>query len=465
LVIVLAGGVLLRVAMQAGEWPTSTRNNDVYPYVTSAANNLFADPIHPAGYALFLRVLHGIWDSAVVPTITQHVMGLVAGVLVFDIARRLGASDWWSALPAAVVLLSIDQVSIEHFLMTDALSGFLLVAAMWAAVRSVGARPMLWLALSAAFAGVAITVRLTGVVLVPFIVVVACWQHGWRARVGCVAAAGAGLLVVMMPYLVVQHEQTERWSLTKATGWSMYTRVAPFANCSKFTPPPGTEFLCESTPPAERPGTDWYAWGGGPARTVYGDFNLGNTELRSFATAALRAQPLDYASQVLSDFSRFLAPIGPMHSPNGGAGPSTMRVAPGTAVPDYASPLLSSYYGESVTQRPYLLDALGRIQPVMRVGTLLLSAALLLSVVGAIRLRQERRWIVLFVGLALSTLLACVATATFAARYAVPIIPFAFIAAALAGSGLTAPRRRDPEVVEQPTAATPDRPRQLVPVP
>ena len=394
LLLALAGGVVLRVAIQAGEWPTSIRNNDVYPYVASAANRVFADPIHPAGYALFLRALHGIWASALLPTVTQHVMGLVAGVLVFDIARRLGASDWWSALPAAVVLLSIDQVATENLLMSDSLSGFLLVAVMWTAVRSVAsARPALWLAAGAALSGAAITVRPTSVLVVPCLVVVACWQRGWRARLQATAAVGLGLLAVLAPYLTAQHAHENRWSLVEASGWFEYMRVAPFADCSKFTPPKGTEVLCESTPPSQRPGPDWYSWGGGPARATYGDFKVGNDQLRAFSTAAIKAQPLDFATEVLSDFSRYLVPLEPRHAVAPGTGPEVMRVhtyATSSAA-DNVSPLLAAYYGvPSVRTQPFVLDLLGRMQALLRIGTLALSSALLLSVVGAIRLRRER---------------------------------------------------------------------------
>ena len=34
--------------------------------------------------------------------------------------------------------------------------------------------------------------------------------------------------------------------------WNLYGRVAPWADCTKFTPPPGTRALCEATPPSQR---------------------------------------------------------------------------------------------------------------------------------------------------------------------------------------------------------------------
>ena len=43
-------------------------------------------------------------------------------------------------------------------------------------------------------------------------------------------------------------------------GWNLYARAAPFADCSKFTAPAGTEILCEQRPPSERPGPFGYVW-------------------------------------------------------------------------------------------------------------------------------------------------------------------------------------------------------------
>jgi hypothetical protein len=61
------------------------------------------------------------------------------------------------------------------------------------------------------------------------------------------------LAAVLGTYATIQHEKTGYWGITTPAGaWNLYSRVAPFANCHKFTPPPGTSVLCESTPPAQR---------------------------------------------------------------------------------------------------------------------------------------------------------------------------------------------------------------------
>jgi hypothetical protein len=50
--------------------------------------------------------------------------------------------------------------------------------------------------------------------------------------------------------------------------------VGQFADWTKVTPPKGTEGLCETRPPSERPGTDFYVWSAGsPAQRTFGPPN------------------------------------------------------------------------------------------------------------------------------------------------------------------------------------------------
>src|SRR3569623_1563185 len=60
------------------------------------------------------------------------------------------------------------------------------------------------------------------------------------------------------------------WGLSRNGDWHLYARVAPFADCTKFTPPPGTETLCETTPRAARPTADAYLfnWWFSPAESA-----------------------------------------------------------------------------------------------------------------------------------------------------------------------------------------------------
>src|SRR5262245_17679955 len=104
--------------MTVGMWPTFLGDTDVWQYVATAAAAIYGDPVHPAGYAMFLRLLRPFSSSVLFPTAVQHALGLVCAWLLYDAARRVGASRWWALLPAAVIALSLDQVVTEHILKT-----------------------------------------------------------------------------------------------------------------------------------------------------------------------------------------------------------------------------------------------------------------------------------------------------------------------------------------------------------
>jgi len=98
--------------------------------------------------------------------------------------------------------------------------------------------------------------------------------------------------------------------LTDISGWNLYSRVAPFADCGKFTPPEGTAILCQERPPSKRPGPFGYVWDleSVPRKR----FELGpktGRKLGEFAKRAIIHQPWDYASSVLIDLVRFMNPL------------------------------------------------------------------------------------------------------------------------------------------------------------
>ena len=70
------------------------------------------------------------------------------------------------------------------------------------------------------------------------------------------------------------------------SGWNVYSRVAPFADCRQFTPPEGTAPLCEQRPQAQRPGPFGYVWDA--------------TSDLSFAVPAPRSDDLEATRQVRS---------------------------------------------------------------------------------------------------------------------------------------------------------------------
>ena len=68
-------------------------------------------------------------------------------------------------------------------------------------------------------------------------------------------------------YVEWRHAASGLNGLTTNGSWALYGRVAPWADCTKFRPPPGTRTLCEVTPPSRRGyrSTAEYIFGASPA--------------------------------------------------------------------------------------------------------------------------------------------------------------------------------------------------------
>ncbi|HYH88839.1 MAG TPA: hypothetical protein VEX67_06380 [Solirubrobacteraceae bacterium] len=75
----------------------------------------------------------------------------------------------------------------------------------------------------------------------------------------------------MLVYARAQYRATDYFGFTDGRGWALYARVAPFADCTAFTPPAGTRVLCEKTDARTRSGPDHYMWDAdSPAMRVVG---------------------------------------------------------------------------------------------------------------------------------------------------------------------------------------------------
>lgn len=443
LLVLLLLGACLRVTLHIGLWPTTLVQPDPWLYVNAAAEGIFSDPIHPAGYAILLRVLRPLSPDPVVIVALQHALGLVAAALIYVTSRRLDASPMWSSVPAAVLALSLDQALVEHTLISDSVFVVLVVLALYALVRWAEDPEirLWWLVVAGAVAAGAMLVRASAPVLVIALIAAAA-MAGFCSLARSILRSGAvllGLAVVTVPYFVTQHGATNRWALTEASGWSLYSRVAPFARCEVANPPPDTRFLCEDTAPSDRGGPDFYAWGGGPARARYGDFDEGNDKLSRFALAILEKQFADYVGEVATDFIRYFSFVEGNRESWGGRGGSAIRINARWAPTERNTlQILEGYYGDIDTvRRDGVLHALAGGQQLLRVSRYPLFAASLLALAGIARIGRRRRAIAFLMFVAAGSLLFSVAVTTYNWRYALPWIPFFFLAAALAGDGFS----------------------------
>jgi hypothetical protein len=454
IVVLVVFGIALRLALWLAYSPAVVNLADSGSYVGLAAGDLFGDATRTVGYPLFLRPVHAVSDQIEFTIALQHLMGIATALVLYGVVRRLGAPVWAGAVGAAAILLSLDQIFLEHALMNEPLFTLLFVVALYAAVRALDdPRPIVgpldsrhaWIAAAATAMALAGWVRAVGVpVIALFVLWFAFACHGsWRARL---ANAGLSALVagaVIVGYFAMNASATGYFGLSEASGWALYSRVAPFADCTRFDPPEGTRTLCETTPVSERPGADFYGHEpGSPARRLFGGPPAGDEQLSEFARSALLAQPLSYAADLGRDLIRYFYPA---FQPQdfSGVGLEVLDVnrrAPG--VEEGLAATFNAYYADDEYEINRDVDTLATIQDVLRVHPKLLLLSVLLGGAGVVFARGRLRWgLVLLLGTSLGMMLIAPATAIWSARYAVPA-QGPLVAAAATGAWLLLVRVR-----------------------
>jgi hypothetical protein len=325
-VIVLAG-VALRLYFSIRLRPSLIGFPDSGVYILAAHGQPFENSLREAGYSLFLRFMHSLWPHLVLVIWVQHLLGLFSGLLLYGTVRRAGLPRALGLIPAAIVILSGDEIFIEHAPLTESLFVFLVVLGLYALVRAW--RGNWWWAAPAGLSlGAAVDIRSLGLVLAAMLVVVAAliYVGTWRGRLLRVALTVLGVAVPIAAYLIAHQAATGQAVLTTAGNFNLYGRVAPFADCSRFTPPAGTRDLCITVPVNRRPGPSaWLFSGASPAVRAYGepDFSRAkpdeNARLQAFSEAAILGQPGAYLEYVGRDLVRLVDPSFPS-SPYGNRG-------------------------------------------------------------------------------------------------------------------------------------------------
>jgi hypothetical protein len=312
LVVFLVAGTVLRVLATIAYRPAIIYTDSVQ-YLNNMTE-LSPNQLNPIGYDFVLRPMVELGGLTLV-VIVQHLVGLLLGIAIYALARRLDVYRWLSAVAAAPLLLDAYQVQIEQNIMAETTFDVLLVAVLWLLL---GWGAPGWKRASAVglLLGAAFAVRTIGLVLliavVLYLVVVG---NAWRRRrlelVRRTAAAVAGFAVVFGVYALYFHAETGRWGFTGAGNQVLYGRTAVVADCSKLPLDEGTRLFCPKEPLGERLGVDKYA------HNHYGDPNWpgplppGKTKQElatEFARLVIRHQPLDVTWAALKDFAKGFAP-------------------------------------------------------------------------------------------------------------------------------------------------------------
>jgi hypothetical protein len=462
---VLAIGVLLRLYFTLRWRPALVNYSDTGIYIQDAYSGGFADPLRVVGYGILLIPLHWITPHMLFVVLLQHAMGLATAILLYLTVRRVGAPKGVALIPAAAVALGGTQIFLEHSLLSEALFTFLVAFALYLTVRST-AGPVAWAALAGLCLGLAVTVRGVGTILLAIVPLWITFAHGRPTR-DTALRAGASLaagLAIIGGYMVWRHSETGRSGLTTNSDWNLYGRVAPFADCTRFTPPAGTEALCDPVPPDKRKGrnAEWYIYlGDSPAQKLFGPPYLvspdpeANQKLRKFSLAAIRGQPGDYIDAVWQDLIRL---VDSDHPSDGDLSyDQFIEFLLNGPNHDGTNEFVESWRRLYYPGDSYHKGDIGVLKDYERVtraqGPLMLLALLLAAAAPWVAPRRARSEALLLAATAFALLVYPILTHAYDARFVVPAVGPLLAAAALGGWGLTwlpqrirrAARRSPPE--------------------
>jgi hypothetical protein len=233
----------------------------------------------------------------------------------------------------------------------------------------------------------------------------------------------------------------------------MYGRVAPFADCSKFTPPPGTQPMCETTPRGARPLTFQYTfnWYYSPAIRILSNPHYATpdetSQVAAFVWTVIVNQPLDYAEEVGAGLLRYVAP----ESFKGyGGGPSYHDLVHENILFNRlfqveGRKLAKKHYvdADRFTGARWLIGPLRTYESATRIqGPVFVLLALLALAAPLLARGPTRSAALLFLLAALVLMVTPVATVEFSARTAIPGFGALAAAAGLGTSAVVAALRR-----------------------
>jgi hypothetical protein len=464
----LGVGLLLRLIVMAGYRPAILVRQDSFDYLWDAVH-LTPDPVRPDGYAFFLALLRPLHSLVLIAGL-QHLMGLAIAVMVYALLSNRGVPGWGATLAAAPVLFDPRELNIEHSVMSDTLATLLMLAGL--VVLLIRRPPSVWRPPSIAKSAVAgLLMGVAGLVrpiTLPLFVLVAGYllvqRAGWRRAV---AALGAGALP-LLGYALWFSTFYGSFNLTSSDGLFLWSRTMTFANCAAINPPADLRALCPGRqdmrhyikphkpnpfsalvakltpedylwnrkawlwqPPAKYLVPDQYAFT--PAK---------NTRAMSFSIRAIAAQPLGYSRAVAEDVAlTFLNTDRSLPFPQLLNGPAilnyTYQVDAVEGYVGHRTPLASKQ-GTRVYQ-PYANIIHGYQSRVYFPGVMF-ALVLTAGLVGVLlRSRRSGAAMLLWASSAVMIVLPS-AEHTYNYRYALPAVPLACMALALALNTRNGPR-------------------------
>lgn len=458
LVWLLAFSAIARVLTMIAFQPALFFNDSWgYAFTAFTGHPVSLSYLRPNGYPILMHFLTLPGRSLTRLVALQHLAGLLTGTLVYAALDRAGIKRGIALAAAALVLLDGYRLTLEQYLMPEAFFTLtLLLAALIIVWPRLGTpvdaarrlRPT-----HATVAGLLLAAatiqREAALFAAPAFLAYLVWARvGYRALATFLVA----LALPVLGYAAVYEARLGVFGLTETSGWTLYGRVAAFANCAGAGIPRAERRLCETAAQrASHPDSPtYYIWdSASPAgRLFHGGHQTRQVQARAdgvlgdFADRIIRSQPLDYLDASISDAVRYFAP-GAIPF-NDGLSATSLPAAAGRepvyqrvkrrVLPNLRlrvqSPagLIRTYRSDLHLPRPLLA---------------LIALASLAAV--ALRLPASRE-ITLLSGAGLLIIIATAATAGFGFRYLLPTVPLLAIGGGLAVGDLmvrvSAHRRR-----------------------
>ena len=443
-------GVVVRILAMAA-YPPALLFPDSWGYIATGLTGSFVGlpTVHPVGYPVLIRLLT-LPDRSLAELVAfQHLAAVGVGVAIYVALIRSRLPRWAAAAAAALVLLDGYSITLEQYVMSDTFFTVGMVAALLVLVwPRIGAdRPQPPMVARAAGAGLLIAlttlVREVAPFTIPVVLVYLVWiRAGWRPVVAFVVAAALPLLV----YSALIDHRFHVFGMTATPGWTLYGRVAGFADCTGVKLEPTEQRLCETgAQRASHPDApDWYIWGPSPAQRIFhpatqsiADVAPTNRVLESFSRTIILHHALDFAGVTLADFVRYFTPDAVPYNDAVSATTlprSTAREAHSATTQRRDLPGLKL----KVRSPAGFVRAYRSVVHVPRPVLALLALAALLAVCLRVPARRE---IFLLAGSAVMILLGTAATGGFALRYLLPAVPLLAIGGSIAVAQLLERRR------------------------
>jgi Dolichyl-phosphate-mannose-protein mannosyltransferase len=442
IVALVGGAVCVRVWLMVDYPPAFLGFGDSWQYAFAAARDIFNSTQHPAGYPLFLNLIHRVSSSLSFVIAVQHATGVATGLLLYQAVRRTGVPPWLGLLPAAIVFFGATGLILEHSLLADPLLTFLQAIDVYFAVRALYDPSLRWPLLAGIAIGLSFwvkTVALSSAVLIPLVLLCAA-PGGIRRRLLSALTASFAVMVFIVAYVGIQYYSTGYLGYERESAWNLYGRVATFVDCSDFTPPNGTRFLCPSQPLRQRESSLYYQNATtSPAVERFGnpvgDPPYANALLQEFSVAAIEHEPVAYAEAIVRGLGFYV-------SPHNGEGytPQYMRAEVMNAINERANqPAFALLYSDSLGYSGTTAAArpIATYESYTLVQGPFLIILLVVAIGGLFFLPRAMRWAAtIFTFTALFSITFAVAGNSYDARYAYPTFGPLAAGAALGAWGM-----------------------------